>query len=101
MFQHISEIAMSMRMRSGLPLLRRALFVESSSAAEGSVASTPVLSGSTFTKVSRISAAAFVKYTFCSVFLSYLIMYAAAPCQNDVSLQLAFLRGGGGFELKL
>ncbi|KAG6421845.1 hypothetical protein SASPL_118404 [Salvia splendens] len=51
-------MAMAMRMRSGLPLLRRALFVESSSAAEGSVASTPVLSGSTFSEVTRSYAAA-------------------------------------------
>ncbi|KAG6384583.1 hypothetical protein SASPL_155603 [Salvia splendens] len=51
-------MAMAMRMRSGLPLLRRALFVESSSATEGSVASTPVLSGSTFTEFTKTYASA-------------------------------------------
>ncbi|KAG6424882.1 hypothetical protein SASPL_115305 [Salvia splendens] len=51
-------MAMAMRMRSGLPLLRRALFVESSFATERSVASTPVLSGSTFTEFTRTYASA-------------------------------------------
>ncbi|KAL1564406.1 ATP synthase subunit O, mitochondrial-like [Salvia divinorum] len=51
---------MAMRMRSGFPLLRRALFVESpSAAAERSVGSTPVLSlRTTLTEFTRTYAAA-------------------------------------------